>query len=58
MAENSFETIRYRTHRVKDFFNDAQLFKKAAKQQSPIIDEEIKNRQFVKELMEILETKK
>ena len=38
-ASNSFETIRYRSYRVKDFFNDTQLFKKAVRQQSPILEE-------------------
>jgi hypothetical protein len=57
-AKDSFETIRYRTFRVKDFFSDAQLFKKAVRQQSPIIDDDQRNRKFVHELMEILETKK
>jgi len=57
-ASSSFETIRYRSYRVKDFFNDTQLFKKAVRQQSPILEEGNKNRRFVKELLEILETKK
>ena len=57
-AKDSFETIRLRTFRVKDFFSDAQLFKKAVKQQSPIIDEDLRNRKFVQELIEITESKK
>ena len=57
-AKDSFETIRLRTFRVKDYFNESQLFKKAVKQQSPIIDEDLRNRKFVEELIQITDAKK
>ena len=58
IAKDSYETIRYRTYRIKDFFSDAQLYKKAVRQQSPILEEGNKNRRFIRELIDILDTKK
>jgi len=50
----SFETLNYRTHAMKDYFSEAQLYKKSVKQMSLIQDEENRDRDYVAELTKIL----
>jgi hypothetical protein len=53
-AFQSNETLRLKTFKIKDFFNDAQMFKKAYKQESPIVDPEVRNRKFAQELCKLI----
>ena len=52
--EQSFETLNYRTHLMKDYFSEAQLYKKSVKQMSLIQEEEHRDRDYVAELTKIL----
>lgn len=53
-AREDFETLRARSHRVEDFFSEAILHKKAARQRSTVTNDELRNTQYVKELATLL----
>ncbi len=58
VASESYEMIHSQTHRLKDFFNDASMFKKAYNMRSPIVDESTRKRKFVMELLNLKEQQK
>ncbi len=58
VASSSYEMIHCQTHRLKDFFNDAAMFKKAYNMRSPVIDESVRKRKFVMELLNLKEQQK
>ena len=54
-AKTSYETIRFQTHRVKDFYNDAIYFKpKAEASPSMVVNQAKASDQFQNSLYEIV----
>ncbi|EGR33109.1 hypothetical protein IMG5_061650 [Ichthyophthirius multifiliis] len=52
-AKDSNDGMRIKTFRVKDFFNDAQTFKRALEQKSPITPVYMQNKEYLRKLKEI-----
>jgi len=54
VAKDSFETLTFLTHRMNDYFSEAQLYKKSLKEKSFVMEEQYRNRDYVTELTRIL----
>jgi hypothetical protein len=52
-AKDSYETLRFMTHKMKDYYNEAQIYKKSLKEQSLIVDESVRNREYIQALASI-----
>eukprot|EP01017_Pseudomicrothorax_dubius_P043895 TRINITY_DN7375_c0_g1_i4.p1 TRINITY_DN7375_c0_g1~~TRINITY_DN7375_c0_g1_i4.p1 ORF type:complete len:147 (-),score=25.64 TRINITY_DN7375_c0_g1_i4:147-587(-) len=51
---DSFETIQHQTYRVKDFFNEALLFKKSREQTTIVKSDKYRRTEFVSEIAKIM----
>jgi len=47
-ARTNSESLRVKTFKIKDFYNEAEVFKRSAKFMSPLINHEDRNAEFLR----------
>lgn len=56
-ASESYETLRYVSHKMKDYYNEGQIYRKSLKEQNLIVDEAVRDREYIQALAKLAKDK-
>jgi hypothetical protein len=57
VVDDSYETLRFRAHKMKEYYSEGQIYKKSLKEQSVIVEEAFRDREYVQELAKLMKEK-